>query len=95
MLQDDQARKLTTRQYVGLVHDLNSWMDQLPPLFQESQKLDRFELVESLANKAPRSHKAILIYQGFNPETGDLETFVDQCKQAETRDNIAGAKFDA
>ena len=26
-------RKLTTRQYVGLVRDLNSRMDQLPPLF--------------------------------------------------------------
>ena len=91
----EKPRKLTTRQYVGLVRDLNSRMEQMPPLFQESQKLDRSELVKSLANKAPRSHKAMLIYQGFNPETGDLETFVDQCKQAETRENIAGAKFDA
>ena len=78
----EKPHKLTTRQYVGLVCDLNSRMAQMPPLFQESQQLDESELVDSLAKKAPRSHKAILISQGFNPETGDLETFVEHCKQA-------------
>ena len=67
----------------------------MPPLFQESQQLDEPELVDSLANKAPRSHKAMLISQGFNPETGDIETFVEHCKRAETTDNIAGAKSSA
>ena len=71
-----KPRRLTTRQYVGLVRDLNSRMDQLPPLFEDSQVLDESELVDSLANKAPRSHKAMLINQGFNPETETLETFV-------------------
>ena len=63
---------LTTRQYVGLVRDLNSRMAQLPPLFEDSQVLDESELVDSLTNKAPRTHKAMLISQGFNPETADL-----------------------
>ena len=67
---------MTTRQYVGLVYDINSRMAHMPPLFDENQKLDESELVDSLANKAPRSHKAILISQGFNPETGELATFV-------------------
>ena len=67
----------------------------MPPLFQENQKLDKYELVDSLANKVPRSHKAMLISQGFNPETGYLETFVGHCKQAKTTDNTAGAKFSA
>ena len=48
-----------------------------------------------LANKTPRSHKAMLILQGFNPETGDLETFVEHCERVETTDNIARAKFAA
>ena len=91
----ENPRKLTTRQYVGLVRDLNSRMDQIPPLFQESQKLDESELVDSLANKAPRIHKAMLISQGFNPETRDLETFVEHCQRAETTDNIDGKKFAA
>ena len=91
----EKPRKLTTRQYVGLVRDLNSRMAQLPPLFQESQKLDESELVDSLANKAPRSHKAMLIFQGFNPETGDLETFVEHSERAETTDKISRAKFAA
>ena len=71
-----KPRRLTTRQYVGLVRDLSSRMAQLPPLFEDSQVLDEFELVDSLANKAPRTHKAMLINQGFNPETETLETFV-------------------
>ena len=87
--------RLTTRQYVGLVRDLNSRMAQLPPLFEGSQMLDESELVDSLANKAPRTHKAMLISQGFNPETANLETFVEHCEHAETTDDIAGAKFTA
>ena len=57
--------------------------------------LDESELVDSLANKLPRTHKAMLISQGFNPETPDLETFVEHCERAETTDDIAGAKFAA
>ena len=37
----------------------------------------------------------MLISKGFNPETGDLETFAENCERAETTDNIARAKFDA
>ena len=90
-----KPRRLTTRQYVGLVRDLNSRMAQLPPLFEDSQMLDESELVDSLANKAPRTHKAMLISQGFNPETANIETFVEHCKRAETTKDIAGAKFAA
>ena len=72
----EKPRNLTTRKYVGLVRDLNSRMAQMPPLFDENQQLDESGLVDSLANKAPRIHKAMLISQGFNPETGYLATFV-------------------
>ena len=91
----EKPRKLTTSKYVGLVCDLNARMAQMPPLFRENQQLDDSELVDSLANKAPRSHKAMLISQGLNPETGDLDTFVEHCKNVETTDNISGEKFAA
>ena len=91
----EKTRKLTTRSYVVLVRDLNSRMAQMPPLFYENQQLDESELVDSLAKKAPRIHKAMLISQDFNPETGDLETFVEHREWAETTDNISGAKFSA
>ena len=90
-----KPRRLTTRQYVGLVRDLSSRMAQLPPLFEDSKMLDESELVDPLANKAPITHKAMLISQGFNPETANLETFVEHCERAETTDDIAGAKFAA
>ena len=90
-----KTRRLTTRQYVGLVRDLNSRMAQLPPLFEDSQMLDESELVDSLANKAPITHKAMLISKGFNPETANIETFVEHCERAETTNDIAGTKFAA
>ena len=65
------------------------------PLFNYKQQLDEYEIVDSLANKAPRSHKAMLISQGFNPETVDLLTFIEHYERAETTDNIATAKFSA
>ena len=67
----------------------------MPPLFDENQQLDESKLVGSLDNKAPRIHKAVLILQGFNPETGYLETFVEHSERSETTDNIAMAKFSA
>ena len=84
---------LVTRQYVVLVRNLNSRMAQMPPLFDKNQQLDESELVDSLANKAPRSHKAVLISQDFNPYTGDMATFVEHCERAKTTDNINMAKF--
>ena len=67
----------------------------MPPLFDKNQQLDESELVDSLTNKAPRSHKAILVSQGFNTETGDLATFIEHCEWSQTTDNIAMAKFSA
>ena len=72
-----KPRKLTTRNYVGLVCDLNSRMAHMPPLFNENQWLGEFKLVDSLANKAPRRHKAMMIFQYFNTEMRDLATFVE------------------
>ena len=63
---------------------------QLSPLFEDSQVPEESELVEFLANKAPKSHKAVLINQGFNPEASTLVTFVEDCEHAETTDDIAG-----
>ena len=62
-------------------------------LFDKNQQLDESELVDSLANKAPRSHKDMLIPQGFNPEIGDLATFVEHCERSKTTNNINMAKF--
>ena len=87
-----KPHRLTTSQSVGLVRDLNSRMAEMPPLFEDSQMLDESELVDSLANKAPITHKAMLISQGFNPDTTNIETFVEHCERTETTDDIAGAK---
>ena len=70
-------------------------MAHLPPLFDESQVLEESELVDFLANKAPKSHKAMLIAEGFNNESADLKTFVEHCKRTETTDDIVKAKFPA
>ena len=75
----EKPSNITTSQYVGLVCDINLRMAQMPPMFEENQQLDESKLVDYLANKAPRSHKAMLILQGFNTETRYLATFVENC----------------
>ena len=80
---------------MGLVRNLNSRMARMPPLFDDNQQLDEYKIVDSLVHKAPRSHKVMLILQGFNPETVYLVTFVEHCKRAKTTDNIAMAKVSA
>ena len=49
----------------------------------------------NMSNKVPRTHKAMLISQDFNPNTGYLATFIEQYKWVDTTDNIAMAKFSA
>ena len=46
-----KPRRLTTRQYVGLVYDLNSRMAQLPPLFKDSQMIDESEFLTLLPTR--------------------------------------------
>ena len=53
-----KPRDMTTRQYVSFVRDLNSRLAQMQPLFDESHVMEESELVDFLANKAPKSHKA-------------------------------------
>ena len=91
----EKPQNLASRQYVGLVRGLNSRIAHMPPLFNENQQLEKSEIVDSLANKAPVTHKAVIISQGFNPRTGYLTTFIEHCEQAETTDNITMAKFPA
>ena len=67
----------------------------MPPLFNDNQQLDKSKLVNSLANKAPRIHKAMLVLQGFNHETVDLSTLVEHCERNDITDNISMAKFSA
>ena len=52
-------------------------MAHMHTLFNKNQQLDESKLFDSIANKVPRIHEAVLISQGFNPETGDMETFVE------------------
>ena len=91
----EKDRNPTTRQYVGLVRDLDSRMAQMPLLFNDNQQLDESKLMNSIVNKVPRSYKAMIILQGYNPEMGDLANFIEHCEQAETTDNIAVVKVSA
>ena len=78
---------------MGLVCDLNSRMAQMLPLFNDTQQLGESKIMDLLANKVMRTHKAMMVSQDFNPGTGDRATFVEYCKQDETTDNIALSKF--
>jgi hypothetical protein len=84
---------LTTRQYVGYYNNLNALCAQLPPAFDDTQKLSERELIINIASKAPKPHKKMLIQQGYNPENGSMADLIDYCERAETTENVEhGAK---
>lgn len=86
---------LTTRQYVGYYNNLNAICAQLPPAFDDTQKLSERELIINIASKAPKPHKKMLIQQGYNPENGSMTDLIDYCERAETTENVEhGAKRD-
>ena len=66
---------------MGLVCDIHSRMAQMPPLFEKYQNLDESKLVDPLANKSAKNPQGMLISQGFNPETGDMEIFIEHYKR--------------
>jgi hypothetical protein len=60
----------------------------LPPDFNNTQELPDKDIVDVLATKAPKEHKALMIEQGFNPETSTFEQFVEVSKRAETKKTV-------
>ena len=79
---------ITTRQYIGSVRNLNERCVEMPPHFNATQKLTETELVDIVADRAPKSHKKELVSDGFNPETATLDEFVETCERAETNEAI-------
>jgi hypothetical protein len=79
---------VSTRQYVSAVHVLNNMIGQLPPTFDPNQKILEPDLMDILVSKAPKSHRELMVDQGFNPQTATTEEFVEICERAEQKDNI-------
>ena len=89
-----KPHNLTMRQFVGYYNNLNTICEQLPPNFNEDQKLDERECIIIIANKAPKPHKKMLIQQGYNPENGSMQDLIDYCERAETNEEVEhGAQF--
>jgi hypothetical protein len=85
---------VSTRQYVSAVHVLNNMIGQLPPTFDPNQKILVPDLMDILVSRALKSHRELMVDQGFNPQTATTEEFVEICKRAECKDNIR-AKHDS
>jgi hypothetical protein len=83
-----KPKSRTTQQYMGAVHTLNETLAKLPTLFDATQKIPETKLLNILASKAPTRHKAIMIKDGFYPQTATIEAFVEISKKAETKDAL-------
>mgnify|MGYP000293913334 CR=1 FL=1 len=80
-----KPRNRTTRR---AVHTLNETLAKMPPLFNATQKIPDSELLDILASKAPKHHKAIMIKHGFDPQTATIEEFVEISERAETKEAL-------
>jgi hypothetical protein len=77
----------STRQYVGAVNEMNNMLTKLPPGYNDAQKISDPNMIDNLAVLAPREHKNLMIEQGFDPRTTTIETYVEICKRAETKED--------
>jgi AAA+ superfamily predicted ATPase len=86
---DEQAiQTLNTTQYMGAVsNEMNAMLTQLPPGFNDEQKISDIDMINNLAILAPREHKNLMIEQGFDPRTATIETYVEICERAETKED--------
>jgi hypothetical protein len=55
---------------------------QLPPAFEANQKILEPDLMDILVSKAPKSHRELMVDQGFNPQTATTDEFVEICERA-------------
>jgi hypothetical protein len=81
-----KPRTVSTRQYVGAVASLNETLTKMPPDFDDDQKLPDKDILDIMASKAPQSHKDLLTEHGFIAQTSTIDTFVEFCERAETKE---------
>jgi hypothetical protein len=77
----------STRQYVGAVNEMNQMLTKLPSGYNDTQKISDTNMIDNLTVLAPREHKNLMIEQGFNPRTATIETYVEICERAETKED--------
>jgi hypothetical protein len=82
------AQNTTARARVGAVAALNEHLGRLPPDFNNTQELLDKDIMDVLATKAPKEHKALMIEQGFNLETSTIEEFVEISERAEAKRTV-------
>jgi hypothetical protein len=79
---------ISTRQYVSAVHVLNNMIGQLPLAFDPNQKILEPNLMDILVSNAPKTHRQLMVEQGFNPQTATTEEFVEICERAENKNAL-------
>jgi hypothetical protein len=79
---------ISTRQYVSAAHVLNNMIGQLPPAFEANQKILEPDLIDILVSKAPKSHRELMVDQGFNPQTATTDEFVEICERVESKNAL-------
>ena len=61
---------------------------QLPPAFEANQKILDPDLMGILISKALKSHRELMVDQGFNPQTDTTDEFVEICERAESKNAL-------
>jgi hypothetical protein len=73
---------ISTRQYISAVHVLAKQHDRT------NQKILEPDLMDILVSKALKTHRELMVEQGFNPQTTSTDEFVEICERAESKDAL-------
>ena len=78
-----KPRDLPIRAYTGRVREINGYLPAFPPAFNDSQKMDDAELLETLEASIPSSWVKHMVMQGFDATTHTTSEFIEFCERIE------------
>lgn len=86
----EKPYNIRTKAFAGLVEELNSYCQELPPNFNEAQKVNEDELREHIAKALPKKQQEILRQNGVDPRTTSMEDLVEIAERAQNDDDWYG-----
>jgi hypothetical protein len=78
-----KPKEVSTRQCAGAVATLNNTLSELPPAFEDLQKVSDTDVMDILASKAPKGHEELMTDHGFDPLTAATAESVEICERAD------------
>ena len=77
----------TMRDFVYAAITLNNSLAQLPPLFNNSQKIPASEFLHAVHQNVSKPYRDIIKFHGFKLSDGIVKDYIEMCERANLEDS--------